>query len=158
MLKDETYTVDIDSAILDYSNTVYKIALSQTKNKNDADDVFQEVFMRLVSHSHKIQSDEHLKAWLIRVTLNCSKKHFRLWRTGNEELTEDVPYIMPEEQETMQAVLDLPLKYRTVIHLFYYEELTISEISKVLEVKESTVKSQLFRARGILRETLKGEF
>jgi RNA polymerase sigma-70 factor (ECF subfamily) len=156
--KAEEYAVDVDAALREHSNTVYKIALSQTKNSNDADDVFQEVFMRLVTNSHKIVSKEHLKAWLIRVTLNCCKKHFKFWRTGNAELVEDIPYFTPEEHEAYYAVLALPQKYRTVIHMFYYEELSVKQISGILDTKESTVKSQLFRAREMLREALKGEF
>ena len=157
MQNPETYIADPEAALREFSDTVYRIALSQTKNKHDADDVFQEVFLRLVMHAHKIVSHEHLKAWLIRVTLNCCKKHFKSWRTGNTELIEDIPYITPEEHEVFYAVLALPQKYRAVIHMFYYEELSIKQISGILDTKESTVKSQLFRAREMLRETLKGE-
>ena len=153
----ETFTVDIDAALQDYSDTVYKIALSQTKDRHDADDVFQEVFLRLITNLNKIQSREHLKAWLIRVTLNCCKTHYRVWRMRSAELIEDIPYITPEEHDIFYAVLELPQKYKTVIHLFYYEELSVKQIGEILDMKESTVKSQLFRAREMLRDALKGE-
>lgn len=158
MQEQATYTVDVDAAYREHMNMVYKIALSQTGDKNDANDVFQEVFLRLVAHSHKICSPEHLKAWLIRVTYNCSKKHFKQWRMRSAELTEDIPSPEPEENDALCAVLELPPKYRQVIHMFYYEELSIKQICEVLRAKESTVKSQLSRGRDLLREKLKGEF
>jgi len=155
---EQKYVVDIDDALREHTDMVYKIALSQTKSSNDADDVFQEVFMRLLTHSHKILSQEHLKAWLIRVTINCCKKHFRIWRRGDAEIVEEIPYFTPEEHEVYYTVQELPQKYRTVVHLFYYEEMSIKQISDALKTRESTVKSQLFRAREMLRETLKGEY
>ena len=158
MTVERPYAVDAAAALPQYSDMVYKIALSQTKKKYDAEDVFQEVFLRLVKHSGKINSEEHLKAWLIRVTLNCCKKHFRIWNAGPDILNDAASCMMPEEHDVYYAVLELPRKYRTVIHLFYYEELSVREIGAVLKVKETTVKSQLFRARGILRERLKEGF
>ena len=158
MHKEDIYAVDTNAALREHSDMVYKIALSQTKNKDDADDVFQEVFMRLITSSGKITSEEHLKAWLIRVTLNCCKKHFKFWNKGHAELIEDIPYITAEEHDILHVVLDLPQKYRTVVHLFYYEELSVKQISRALNTKESTVKSQLFRAREMLRGKLKEEF
>jgi RNA polymerase sigma-70 factor (ECF subfamily) len=152
------YAVDVDSALREYADMVYKIALSQTRNRYDADDVFQEVFLRFVTHTERITSEEHAKAWLIRVTLNCCKKHFRMWRRDTVELPENTPSMMPEEHEIIDSVLKLPHKYSVVIHLFYYESYSIREISSLLREKESTIKSRLSRGRGLLRETLKGEF
>ncbi|MCL1873792.1 MAG: sigma-70 family RNA polymerase sigma factor [Clostridiales bacterium] len=149
---------DVDAVLLAYSDTVYKIALARTGNRNDADDIFQEVFLRLVKHINKISSEEHMKSWLIRVTINCCKNHFRSWRNNtvslsdlNAELTVD---FTPEESGIYQAVLRLPAKYRDVVHLFYYEELPIKEISEILKRKESTVKSQLSRGREKLKSIL----
>ena len=153
----ETFAVDVESAIITHSDMVYKIALTQTKSKYDADDVFQEVFVRLVNNKSKITSEEHLKAWLIRVALNCSKNHFKMWKAA-DSLVEDIPYITPEEHDVFYYVMELPKKYRTVIHLFYYEELSIKEISGTLKIKESTIKSQLSRGRDMLRERLGGGY
>ena len=152
------YTPDVQNALNDYADMVYKIALTQTKSKYDAEDVFQEVFMRLVAHASDITSEEHLKAWLIRVTLNCCKKHFRMWNKKTVELTDDVPADKSmndtEKIYILDAVMNLSPKYRAVIHMFYYEDLTVSEISSILQIKESTVKSQLNRGRSLLKETL----
>ena len=151
MQSDRPFAVDVEVALHKHSDMVYKIAFSQTKSKHDADDVFQEVFIRLVKHKEKIMSEEHLKAWLIRVAINCSKNHFKMWKAVMP-LDEDIPYVTPEEHDVLCAVMELPAKYRTVIHLFYYEELSVKEISSSLNIKESTIKSQLSRGRDMLRE------
>jgi len=156
-----SYSLDINEAFAAYSDTVYKIALARTGNRNDASDVFQEVFLRLIKHSDRIMSDEHLKRWLIRVTINCCKKHFKFWH-NNRVVEADVTALgvelMPEESSLYLAVMELPPKYRDVIHLFYYEQLTIKQISEILRLKETTVKSQLLRGRKRLKEILKYEF
>lgn len=152
-----------DEAVDEFADMVYRIALVQVKSKTDADDVFQEVFVRLVKHIHKLESREHIKAWLIRVTVNCAKKHLTSFWNRNvgsleeEQGAEENGYTIEEENPVRKAVLELPEKYRAVVHLFYFEELSVSEICKVLGQKESTVKSQLFRARELLRSRLEGE-
>lgn len=151
--------ITVEAVIDDFADMVYRIALLEVKNKADAEDVFQEVFVRLVKHIHKLESREHIKAWLIRVTINCSKKHLTsFWNRNVGSIEEELPaeeagYMKEEESPVREAVLSLPDKYRTVVHLFYYEELSIREISNLLKLKETTVKSQLFRAR----EMLEGE-
>lgn len=154
----ESYVLDVNEAVITYYNTVYKIALARTGNKHDANDIFQEVFLRLIKHADKISSEEHAKRWLIRVTINCCKKHFMLWKTTKALDTSDFDAEwMPEENDIYQSVLRLPPKYRDVIHLYYYEQLSIKDIAEVLNLKESTVKSQLSRGRDKLKDMLKGE-
>lgn len=151
--------VNVESVLEKFSDTVYKVALSQTRNRADTEDVFQEVFLRLVRNKKEILSDEHMKAWLIRVTLNCCKKQFRsASRHKTSELTEEIPYIPPEELGLYHEVLALPEKYRIAIHLFYYEDMPVEEIARAIGTKSSTVKSHLFRGRQLLKEKLKGEY
>lgn len=159
MPKEEGITTE--EAIDRYADMVYRLALSQMKNTTDADDLFQEVFVRLVSHIQDLESWEHVKAWLIRVTINCAKKHFAQYWNKNvdfleepEKLTNGSGYEMPEEQPVRAAVQKLPPKYRTVIHLYYFEELTVAEIARLTEQKETTVKSQMHRAREMLKELI----
>lgn len=157
MLVDTDYFhVDVESTCNDkkYTDLVYKIALTQTKSDYDAADVFQEVFMRLAENHNKITSDEHLKHWLIRVTLNCSKKHFRMWMRNSDVVFDDNLGLTSEEHDIFYAVQELPPNDRIVIHLFYYESLPIKEISRILNTKEATVKSRLSRAREKLRNVL----
>lgn len=149
--------VSDQTVIETYFNMVYKLALSQTKNKTSADDVTQEVFLRYLKHSTEFKNEEHRKAWLIRVTINCSKNIFsNAWFQKTVPLSEELAFEDEEIGEVYYAVLDLPPKYRSVIHLFYYEDLSIEEIAKILGRTPSAVKSQLFRGRDLLRKKLKG--
>lgn len=159
MTKEEPITAQ--TAIDRYADMVYRLALSQMKNRTDADDLFQEVFVRLVSHVDTLESWEHVKAWLIRVTINCAKKHFDLYWNKNVDYIEDEErirgeeaYEPPPEHPVREAVSKLPPKYRLAVHLYYYEELSIAEIAERTEQKEGTVKSRLHRAREMLKELL----
>lgn len=145
-----------------YFDMIYKLALSQTKNREYADDVVQEVFLRYIKTDTEFQSEEHIKAWLIRVTLNCSKSIFTTsWHKKNVPLSEreDMPvFDTTEKSDVYYAVAELPQKYRAVIHLFYYEDMSVEQISKYLGTNPSTVKSQLSRGRKMLGEKLKGGY
>lgn len=149
----------VDYVLTKYSNMVYRLALSRTKNIADAEDILQEVFLRLVKKRPSFESEEHRKAWLIRVTLNCSNKLLTsAWFRRTVPLEEELKFETKEKHDVYYAVMELPLKYRTVIHLYHYEDMSISQISDVLNIKESTIKSQLLRARQLLKTKLKGEF
>lgn len=140
-------------------NTVYRLALSQTKNVADAEDITQDVFLRFMQYEKPFASFEHIKAWLIRVTINRSLSLFAsAWHKRTEPLSEEIPFNSPEKSDVYYAVLELPQKYRAVIHLFYYEDMSVAEISKVLGKNQSTIKSQLHRARELLKTKLKGEY
>ncbi len=165
-MKTKETGLTMDEVIDKYADMVYRIAYTAMKNEEDAQDVFQEVFLRLTSNLAKLKSEEHIKAWLIRVTSNCAKKHFAsYWNRNVQSITEmemDEPgacddYESVEGNPVTQAVKELPEKYRIPIHLFYYEQLSIQEIADALDMKESTVKSHLFRARDILKNKLEGE-
>lgn len=150
---------DIDHIVDLYSDTVYRVAYSQTKDKSHTDDVFQEVFLRLIKKSPTFESQDHLKAWLIRVTINCSKNiflssHFKRRATLDDTLVDE--YQVFEKSDLYYAVMDLPKKYRAVIHLHYYEGYKIKEIASIMNQKETTIKTHLFRARKILEDKLKG--
>lgn len=151
--------VSSEEIIEKYIDMVYRLALSRTRNRMTADDVVQEVFLRYIRTDKVFESEEHIKAWLLRVTINCSNSVFESsWFKKTVPLNEEIPFDTPEKSEVYYAVLELPKKYRTVIHLFYYEDMSIAEIAKCLGEKISTVKSQLHRGRGMLREKLKGGY
>ena len=153
LLCTDNYVVDT------YLEMIFKIALLRTKNKSDAEDICQEVFLRYVKNNKEFANDDHLKAWLIKVTINCSKSFFTSpWKKKILPLNEEMPYMNKEENEIYHSVLKLSLKYRTVIHLFYYEDYSIEEISKILKEKPSTIRTQLTRARRLLKEILKGDY
>ena len=143
-----------------YGDMVYQLALSHTKNVSSAEDIYQEVFLKLFKYQKEFCDEQHMKAWLIRVTLNSSKDLWRsAWFRYTSPLEEDIPLIEEEKEENVyEHVLKLSSKYRVVVHLFYYEEMSISEISKVLKVREGTISSRLNRARKLLKDKLKGEY
>jgi RNA polymerase sigma-70 factor (ECF subfamily) len=155
----------MEEVLRKYSSMVYRIAFSRTKSSFEAEDILQDVFLRYIKSKIKFADGEHLKAWLIKVTINCSKTRLAsVWFRRIVELTENIVSAhkdtticeLKEKSQVYFAVLELPTKYRTVIHLFYYEDLSIKQISELLGKNESTIKSQLFRARSILKEKLKG--
>lgn len=145
----------INSIVDKYSDMVYRLAFARTRNKENADDVFQEVFLRYIRKQPKFENEEHEKAWFIRVTINCSKNLFNfLKRVNFEEFDENISE-ESKPDEIMDEFLDmLPIDYRTVIHLFYYERISTADISKLLNKKESTVRMQLTRARRMLKDMM----
>ncbi len=153
------YTEDsIEKVLEKYSNMVYRIAFSRTKNKYDADDILQDVFMKYIKYNVDYASEEHRKAWLIRTTIHTSKTLLTsAWFRKTVQIPDTLYTTIEEKSEVYYEVLKLPTKYRTVIHLFYYEGLSIAQIGTLLEIKESTIKSHLHRARKLLHTALKGE-
>ena len=144
-------------AVRQWGDMVYRLALARTANVSDAEDVFQEVFLRYFRHEEGFQSDEHRKAWLIRCTVNRAKSlAVSPWkqRTVPLETAAEVG-VEDDYREVYSAVLSLPAKYRAVIHLHYFEGLSVAEMAQTLHTAEGTVKSQLSRGRALLREMLK---
>lgn len=141
-----------------HGSTVYRLAYAQTRSRHDADDVFQEVFLRVAQHRPIFDSEEHAKAWLLRVTLNCLKSHWRAaWRRHDVPLDEHIPFPAPEERALDEALRQLAPKYRAAVHLFYYEGYSAEEIARMTGEKPSTIRTRLTRARAQLRDLLKGE-
>ena len=139
-----------------YADTVYRIALTRTNSRYDSEDIFQEVFLRLAKKMPTFENEEHEKAWIIRVTINCSNTLLTSnWKRKTQELDENIEFQTKERHDIYYEVAKLPVKYRTVIYLFYYEGYKINEISKILNINESTIKTQLTRAREKLKESMK---
>lgn len=141
-----------------YSDMVYRLAFARTGTGHDADDVYEEVFLRYLKKKPKFQSEEHRRAWLIRVTINCSNTFLTsVWQRRTQELPEDLPFRHQEDYQLYGYLQQLSAKYRSVIHLFYYEEMSVEEIGRLLHLKPSTVRTRLTRAREKLRRILKEE-
>lgn len=142
-----------------YGDMVYRLAFLRTKSAADADDVVQEVFLRCLRTPRRWNSLEHQRAWFITVTLNCAKSLMTAaFRRHTAAMRDEMLVEMEERSEVYGEVLKLPDNYRMVIHLHYYEGYRIGEIAKLMNAREGTVKSWLFRARDMLRESLKGEY
>lgn len=151
---------EINRAVEQYSDMIWRICLYHLKNAADAEDVFQNVFLKYLLHEGDFDGDEHEKAWLIRVAINACKDYQRgLFRHKTlclEEL-EDAASIPPESHEVLDAVFTLPSKYKDVLYLHYYEGYSAAEIGKLLGRRENTVYSLLARGRAMLKGKLGGE-
>lgn len=158
---DDPYMKTAENAFIRYSDMVFALAYSRCgANYSDAQDITGEVFYRLVRKKPEFESDEHMRAWLVRVTLNCTASmQTTAWHKNTVSLTESpVTQAMDEEDsEVYAAVLSLPVKLRTAIHLFYYEDYSVEDIAKAMGAKPNTVKSWLKRGRDSLRNKLKDE-
>ena len=140
-----------------YGDMVYRLALAQTHSGHDADDVFQEVFLRYLRSAPDFREEEHRKAWLLRVTVNCCKKfHGSFWRRHTVALSESLPARNQDDGELLELLEGLPEKYRAVLHLYYYEGYATEEIGAILGRSPGTVRSQLSRGRALLRDAWKG--
>lgn len=147
-------------AVLRNSQRVFLIALSFTRQRDDAEDVMQNVLLKLWKYRDRLQDPIHIDKWLTRVTVNeCrSLLRFRRISVSYEEIealcaaTE-----VPEEQGLIYTVLRLPKEQRVAVHLYYYEELSVREIANLLHITENAVKKRLSRARETLRKLLKEE-
>lgn len=146
------------TAVERYQDTVYRVALHILASPQDADDAVQEVFLRLYTAQKAFQSEEHLRRWLLRVTVNYCRDVLRSpWRKRRASLDELPPqpvFQKPEQEALYQTVMALPEHYRIVLVLFYYEELSVREIGKLLDLETSAVTTRLSRARAKLKEQL----
>lgn len=141
---------------------LFLIALSFTQNHSDAEDILQNVFLKLWKYEKTFESDTHIDKWLTLVCVNESKNYikspFRKRNVSLGEINEAYTFKEDDSYDLFNAVMSLPKKERIVIHLFYYEDMTIKDISSVLKVKESSVKTRLHRARKKLKEILGDEW
>lgn len=139
---------------------VYRFAYARLGNRADAEDVTQETFLRLVRAEMEFPDDARALAWLFRVAANCANDlHRSPWRRRVVPIEEGAQLPAPVETSEpggiLEAVAALPEKYRTVIHLYYYEDLSAAEIAQALGVRAETVNTRLSRARTMLRERCK---
>ena len=138
-----------------YMDTVYRVAVHNAPSAEDAEDVTQEVFERLLTCRKGFADEEHLRRWLVRVTLNVCKDISRSpWhrRTVSLEACPEPVFSTPERGELYQAVMDLPVKYRMPLYLYYYEGYSVTEVGELLHLKVSTVQTRLARGRAKLKQ------
>lgn len=151
--------LSFEQVVRKYKDTVGKVCIVRLKNYADAQDCFQNVFSTLYTKSPSFESEDHLKAWLIRVAINECKNHIR----NNKPLlplcdvTENAVEFEYDKCDVSWALLQLTPKYRNVLYLHYIERYKISEIAVILEKSENTVKSLLKRGRKKLKEILRGD-
>lgn len=147
-----------EEAFRSFGDRVFSAAFSVTGNREDADDVVQDTFLRYCFQPREFTDEAHLKAWLLRVAINRAKDCLRsFWRRNTvalEAYMEELPFTEPEDKALFEAVMELPPRYRVVVHLFYYEEYSLDEIAQILHTSQGTVKSRLSRGRKLLKTKL----
>lgn len=140
-----------------YSDMVYRIALTRCKNKESAEDVYQTVFLKYSEKMPKFESEEHSKAWFIKVTINLSKnENTSAWNNKVVALDESIQFESKKDSDIFIDICKLPQNYKSVIYLMYYEGYKVKEIADILEASEGTIKTWLYRAREILKESIEG--
>lgn len=143
-----------------FGDSILRYAYTYLHNMSDAEEVLQDTLVQFLKTAPEFESENHEKAWLLRVAANLSKNRIRYNKLREtDELNDE---LVAEEREDLsfvwEAVKSLPVKYREVIHLFYHEGYQTAQIAKVLGRNESTVRSDLRRGREKLKEVLKGEY
>ncbi len=143
-----------------YHESVYRLAFTYCKNRADAEDLTSEVFLKRFAYKKEFENEKHETAWMMRVTGNLAKDLLRSFRYRFSVPLEEAElvYHSPEESEVFHAVMALPAKYRSVIHLYYYEGYSVSEIAEIIGKSATAVQTQLYRARNLLKKTLGEEF
>lgn len=160
---------EFDACVEKYADMVLRIAVNYCRSMEDAEDIVQDVFFKLLQTRTRFKDEEHRKCWLIRVTANQCKNHLRSSYHQRVELVEQEKMIDDKDSfhqelfgedvlktRVFEAVTALPEKLRIVVHLYYYEDYSVKEIAKILKKSESVILTRLHRARAKMKEELKG--
>ncbi|MGG0123384.1 sigma-70 family RNA polymerase sigma factor [Bacillus paranthracis] len=158
----------IDEIMNKYGQEVLQLVYSYVNNKEVAEDLTQDIFVKCYKSLHTYKGNSNLKTWLWRIAINHCKDYLKSWYNKKVIVTEDDFTYTESQKESVEqiviqsaedsrlasAVMNLPIKYREVIYLFYYEELSIKEIAIVIDVKENTIKTRLKKAKELLKKGL----
>lgn len=149
LLSDDLLSIAIEK----YADMVRRICFLYLKDKAEVEDVFQEVFLQYFLHIDNFRDEQHQKAWLCRVTFNkCKDMNKSIWRRRTVSIENlEIPFENPHQGELVTAVLQLPLNYRQIIYLHYYEGWTIPEVAEIMQQNVNTVYTQLRRAKARLK-------
>jgi len=153
MLNDEQFT----QYAQEYMGTIFRVAFNYLKSRTDADDITQNVLVKLYKTKREFESDSHMKHWLVRVTVNECKKTLKApWRQieSIEDYAATLHFKTPEHNDLFYEVMKLPKKYRLAIYLHYYEDYSTDEISELLGIPGATVRTHLSRGRERLKSIL----
>lgn len=149
-------TIEMEQIYDTYHDSVYRLAFAYCKNRADAEDITSEVFLRRFTCRKEFADRQHETAWMMRVTINKAKDLLRSFRYRFSVPLEEAVnvYESPEEHDVYNAVMALPAKYRSVIHLYYFEGYSVKEIAGMIGKSETAVQTRLYRARGLLKDAL----
>jgi RNA polymerase sigma-70 factor, ECF subfamily len=159
----------LEKIMIEHGNDVLYLAYSYVKDRSIAEDLAQEVFLSAYIHLDTFQFHASIKTWLFRITVNRCKDYLKSWSYKTTIVTNVIEFALgtPREKETVKILIDkdekarlaeiifsLPLKYREVIYLFYFEEMSLNEITGLLNVNINTLKSRMKRAKEILKKEM----
>ncbi len=148
----------LEASVREYRGTVFRLAYSMVKNREDADDITQEAFIRLYLSHEQFSTGENSKAWLIRVTINLCKDLLRsAWHRHKAEFVDNIVLESPEEGALLECIRQLKPEYSAAIYLFYYEGYTTEEIAAIRKTTPAAVRTRLTRARKQLKTLLSKE-
>lgn len=151
----------VNRAIELYADMIKKICMLHLKNHADTEDIFQTVFLKYMTTSPVFENQEHEKAWLIRVTINAChdliRSFFRSKIVSLDAVSEQLSELSIPDRDVLEAVLSLPVQYKDVVYLYYYEGYSAVEIAGILHKKVNTIYTLLSRAKALLRKTLGGD-
>lgn len=138
---------------------VYRMCLFTLKNKGDAEDASQNIFLKYIKKQPEFNNLEHEKAWFIRVSKNECKDHFKLfWNKNRSPYKKEIPDINSKNEtikiDLINGIMEMPNKFKIILYLYYYEEYSVKEISKIIKEKESTIQSRLYHGRIKLKKIL----
>lgn len=143
-----------------YRDRLFAIAFQYTKSAADADDMAQIALIKCYHAEKPFENEQHIRNWLIRVTVNECKRYlvspWRRYTAPIEDYAETLGFETPEQSSLFLAVMALPQKYRVPIHLYFYEDYSVREVAQILGLRESAVQTRLLRARQKLKQTLEG--
>ena len=152
-------TKEYERLSLLYLDCVFRVAVNGCRNYQDAEDIVQNTFLKLLPKKEGFESDEHARRWLIRVAINECNSFWRSpWKrrvTSIEELQYEPIFSTPEKSELYYAVKELPAKYRQIVHLYYFEDCSVKDIANLMGLSVTAVQTRLLRARQKLKEKLK---
>lgn len=150
---------NVEQVLKTYKDSLFRTAFCIVRNPSDAEDVVSDVLLKYMDSRKDFENEEHLKAWLIRATVNRSRDMMTaFWRRKQTVWYEsilEIPAAEPEDRELIESVLRLPERYREAIYLYYYEDYSVVEIASMLKVTQSAIKTRLQRGRAMLKEELK---
>ncbi|NLK28584.1 MAG: sigma-70 family RNA polymerase sigma factor [Clostridiales bacterium] len=168
-LSEKSPDYDIENLIRQYGNDVLRTAYMYVKDLHTAEDIFQDVFIKVNQKLSTFEGNSSIKTWIIRITINTCKDFLKsawnrrvvpMMEYQEDSIISDTDYDSVERQDTndliKEAVLSLPSKYKEVVLCVYYNEMTIAETASILNIAEGTVKSRLSRARQKLKSVLEG--
>ncbi|MDF2511017.1 MAG: hypothetical protein K0S04_883 [Herbinix sp.] len=168
-IRENKPTYDIETLIRQYGNDVLRTAYMYVKDIHSAEDIFQDVFIKVNQKLSTFEGNSSIKTWIIRITINTCKDYLKsAWNRRvvpmmdyqEDAIISETDYDEVESQDTKelikQSVLSLPEKYKDVVLCVYFQEMSIAETANALQIAEGTAKSRLSRAREKLKSILEG--